>query len=174
MKKFLPLILCFLLVGCSGRIVKNRTATGGVGTIYEPRGLEDKEIPTNRFSINIHFEQRPEEGALKSLAQSIQNITGIPQAVVTALTSPERSVERIVGGDRYEIHIPFEIDNPENKNIGIKIDIGEKIQKAIDKTGLDATVVIGSKDGNKISLDGLSVTIIKTDNEISFSEVENN
>lgn len=168
----LVVIMCggLLLTGCATAL-KDNTASGGVGTIYEARADKDKEMPMIRFSIILHWEQRPEEGAITKLADSIKNITSIPQSAVTALTSPERSLEKVFGGDRYEMNIPFEIDNPEGKNTKVVVDIGNKLQKAIKDAGLEQKVSIVGANGKGINLGpGMSVEIIQQDGDFIINE----
>ena len=165
------------LSGCaSSGFMRNRTATGGVGSIYEPRGQKD-DMPVIRFSINVHFENRPDDNTLDRLGEALKNITGIPQAVVTALTSPERTVETVVGSDRREIHIPFEIDASKHSTVAVKMNIGKKIQEALKKNDIDATVTVGNKEKG-INLEGITIEIIKTDEQkidaesLSFEKVK--
>jgi hypothetical protein len=173
---FSTILVSFMIVflsGCSG-LVKDNTMSGGVGTLYEARGQADKEMPMIRFSIILHWEDRPTPNAINKIADSIKNITGIPQATVTALTSPERSLEKVFGGDRYEMNIPFEIDNPKNKNTKIVLDMGKKLQKAIDEAGLDGKVSIkGAKGKSGILLNGgMTIKVIQQDGDFIVNKNE--
>jgi hypothetical protein len=166
-RTLLVFILALFMFGCSAKgIMKNRTATGGVGTIFEPRG-SNKDMAIVRFSINIHFENRPDENTFDKLGEALKNITGIPQAIVTALTSPERTVETVVGSDRREIHIPFEIDISQKSTVAIRIQIGKKIKRTLEKNNIDATVSIGNQKSG-IKLNGLTIEVIKTNHDLKM------
>lgn len=166
------ILTAFMISGCSvASFGDGRTTTAGLGTSYESRADVDKDMPVVRFAITIQFEERADEGVLEKVADALKNITSVPQTVVASITSPERIAGVTFGKSRRELHIPFEIDNPNHKNLGIKINLGDKIEKELKKKGIDATVSIGKKDQG-INLQGMSVEIIQVDTgtAINFSD----
>lgn len=99
--------LVLILGGCAG-IETDQTLHSGMGTIYSPCS---DTTPCATYSVTIHFEDRPDEGAVQTLARVINNMTPA-QISKSALLSPERMLGEIVGGDRREVNIAVQIPNP--------------------------------------------------------------
>ena len=121
-----------ILTGCA----KKRGISGGIATMHPPRAGE-AETPAIFYTFTIHIEQRPERGMLQSFFDTVKQGLSIPQSAVLALTSPERVIDQVVGGDRREINFSVAADDPEDLAKTI-----EAMNTALEQSNIDATTIL--------------------------------
>lgn len=136
MKRLWALLAVFaFLAGCSAK--QSRTLSAGMGTMYQ-------ENLCATYTVTIHDEEHVPDGAVEKFIGIFTNISGIPQAVLGALTSPERAFSESMDGDRREVVLSFGLKDCDKANLQV---IVESINDRLDAEGINAEAVFSGGSG---------------------------
>lgn len=115
------LMMGLLAGGCAS--FDSRTVATGMGTVYQ-------EDLCATYTVTIQDEEHEAEGAVAKFIGVFENITGIPAAVLGAITSPERAFAEALDGDRKEVVVSFGLADCKDVDIGAIVkDINETLSE---------------------------------------------